>query len=164
MLAGTSPGCETGNKLLESTSGVCTPDGKYTEGCDICCDASLDSLCANAGTADEYFGRQLDTALAAAGTPANAAAVSGVVSVVADYIQRMSTSQGDRDRACNAHLKMQAIYERTATALGTPKNFRIKSNTSNTFADLSLRNALISQRQALRLTYLVCLDPALGSK
>jgi len=163
-ISGTTAGCGADYKLLESTSGLCTPDGKYSEGCDVCCDASVDSLCANASTADEYFARQLDVALATAGTPENAAGVSGVVSVVADYIQRISTSQGDRDRACNAHLKMQAIYERTATAVGTPKGFRIKFGTGNTYADLSLRNALISQRQAMRLTYHVCLDPSFGSK
>jgi hypothetical protein len=87
-----------------------------------------------------------------------------LVSLVADYIQRISSSQSDRDRACNTHLKMQAIYERTASAVGTPKSFRIKFNTGNTYADLSLRTALISQRQAMRLTYHVCLDPSFGSK
>lgn len=163
-LSGTGAGCGTAYKLLESSSGLCTPDGKYSEGCDVCCDVSVDSLCASASTAEDYYARQLDIALAAAGMPENAAGVSGLVSLVADYIQRISSSQSDRDRACNTHLKMQAIYERTASAVGTPKSFRIKFNTGNTYADLSLRTALISQRQAMRLTYHVCLDPSFGSK
>jgi hypothetical protein len=158
--------CDSGRKLLESTSGVCVPNGKYDATCDLCCDPSSNSRCASASTAEEYETGQLDTAHENAGNAAAVAAVSGVVSSVADYFLRTRTtnSQSDRDSLCNVHLKILAIYERSTTTVGPQKPFKIKTSSSNVSAELAIRNALLSQKQAARLAYQGCLDPSFGNK
>ena len=158
--------CGSGRKLLETTSGVCLPNGKYDVACDLCCDPSSDSSCASASTAEGYQTGQLATAQENAGSAAAVAAVSGVVSSVADYFLRTRTtnSQSDRDSLCNVHLKILAIYERSTTTVGPQKPFKIKTSSSNVSAELAIRNALLSQKQAARLAYQGCLDPSFGNK
>ena len=158
--------CDSGRKLLETTSGGCLPNGKYDATCDLCCDPNSDARCASASTAEEYETGQLDTAHENAGNAATVAAVSGVVSSVADYFLRTRTtnSQSDRDSLCNVHLKILAIYERSTTTVGPQKPFKIKTSSSNVSAELAIRNALLSQKQAARLTYQGCLDPSFGNK
>lgn len=158
--------CGSGRKLLETASGGCVPNGKYDAACDLCCDPSSDARCASASTAEEYQTGQLDTAHENAGNAAAVAAVSGVVSSVADYFLRTRTtsSQSDRDSLCNVHLKILAIYERSTTTVGPQKPFKIKTSSSNVSAELAIRNALLSQKQAARLTYQGCLDPSFGNK
>lgn len=158
--------CGSGRKLLETTSGVCLPNGKYDATCDLCCDPNVDARCASASTAEEYETGQLDTAHENAGNAAAVAAVSGVVSSVADYFLRTRTtnSQSDRDSLCNVHLKIRAIYERSTTTVGPQKPFTIKTSSSNISAELAIRNALLSQKQAARLAYQGCLDPSFGNK
>jgi hypothetical protein len=158
--------CDSGRKLLETTSGACLPDGKYDTACDLCCDPLSDARCASARTAEEYETGQLGTAHENAGNAATVAAVSGVVSSVADYFLRTRTtsSQSDRDILCNVHLKILAIYERSTTTVGPQKPFKIKTSSSNVSAELAIRNALLSQKQAARLTYQGCLDPSFGNK
>jgi len=160
------PDCVAGTQLLESTSGGCLPDGKYDAACDLCCDPSTDARCSSASTAEEYQIFQLATAQENAGSASAVAAVSGVVSSVADYYLRTRTtnSQSDRDSLCNVHLKILAIYERSTTTVGSQKPFKIKTSSSNVSAELAIRNALLSQKQAARLTYQGCLDPSFGSK
>lgn len=158
--------CGSGRKLLETASGVCVPNGKYDATCDLCCDPNSDARCANASTAEEYETGQLDTAHENAGNAAAVAAVSGVVSSVADYFLRTRTtnSQSDRDSLCNVHLKILAIYERSTATVGPQKPFTIKTSSSNISAELAIRNALLSQKQAARLAYQGCLDPSFGNK
>ena len=88
------------------------------------------------------------------------------MSSVADYYlrTRTTTSQSDRDSLCNVHLKILAIYERSTTTVGPQKPFKIKTSSSNVSAELAIRNALLSQKQAARLTYQGCLDPSFGNK
>jgi hypothetical protein len=84
--------CGSGRKLLETASSGCLPNGKYDATCDLCCDPNSDARCTSASTAEEYATGQLATAQENAGSAAAVAAVSGVVSSVADYYLRTRTT------------------------------------------------------------------------
>lgn len=158
-----SDSCAAPLVLLEGTSSLCTPDGKFSAECDLCCDPNTDSArCQGYKNAEDYSSSQLDQASSYLTTTNALSATSAILISFADYYVRTTPSKSatttDRERACSAYNKASLHYSRSADVVGPLKPFGIKVSSGNTSSELAIRNALLGPRHSLLLLQRACQD------
>lgn len=155
--------CDAPKVLLESNSGACVADGIYNQGCDICCNPSVErDGCTGYRSAEEYMIAQLDQGSSQLTSIYTVAATSTVLVDFIDYHLRTSPSKSytttDRTRLCSAYDRASLYYNRTASVVGPLKPLTVKISYGNTSSELAIRNALLGPRHSLALLQRACQD------